>query len=198
MALYWETYMQKINCPGVLMRYITIKINDLSPTFFKMIIWTLQRVSTNEIRLWLDDKILMQKSHKTIDDHQFLCLFFFYKIKFDWNYLHKILYEADNGILECVSVAWYNSASFCHPIVSFERNLFTPETFLQVPSETKQKFWKAKNDSHVNGWYGNIVNCSHSTSWKRMWLSFMIQLYLISSKEKTALLFNGRPALQLT
>lgn len=124
--------------------------------------------------------------------------FFFYKIKFDWYYLHKILYKADNGILECVSVAWYNSASFCHAIVSFERKLFIPEKFLQVLSETKQKFCKAKNDSHVNGWYGNIGYCSHSTSWKKMWLSFMIQLYPISSKEKTAPLFNGRPALQLT
>lgn len=88
----------------------------LSPTFFRVIIWTLLRVSTNEIGPWLDDKILMQKCHIAINDNQFL---YFFKKKFDWYYLHKILYKADNGILECVSVAWYNSTSFYHAIVSF-------------------------------------------------------------------------------
>ena len=47
----------------------------LSPTFFKVIIWRLLGVSTNEIGPWLDDKILMQKCHIAINDNQFLYYF---------------------------------------------------------------------------------------------------------------------------
>lgn len=73
----------------------------------------------------------MQKCHIAINDNQFL---YFFQKKVWLVLFTQNTNKAGNGILEGVSVAWYNSTSFYDAIVSFFRKPFTPETFMQVPS----------------------------------------------------------------